>query len=149
MTKRSPEIIACLRRMAPDAPAVEIARELSVTVNTVIRWAGEEGIKLMTRSQASKKALADPEVRARMSAASKKAWADPEVRARMSAARKKAWADPEVRARIKATRKGAKGVLIPKWVPLDLQDEFLDVAAERGEEAAASHVRRLKREMVA
>ena len=132
MMKRSPEIIACLRSMAPEAPAAEIARELSVSVNTVIRWAGEEGIRLMTRSQASKKA-----------------WADPEVRARMSAASKKALADPEVRARIKATRKGAKGVLIPKWVPLDLQDEFLDVAAERGEEAAASHVRRLKREMAA
>jgi hypothetical protein len=98
-------------------------------------------------SAASKKALADPEVRARMSAARKKAWADPEVRARMSAARKKALADPEVRARIKAARKGAKGVMVPKWVPLDLQDEYLDVAAEQGEEAAAHLVRALKREM--
>ena len=45
-------------------------------------------------------ALADPEVRARMSAARKAALADPEVRARMSAARKAALADPEVRARL-------------------------------------------------
>ena len=132
MTKRSPEMIARIRHLASEAPAVEIARELSLSINTIVRWAGEEGIALMTRSQASKKALSDPEVRARMSAASKKAWSD-----------------PEVRARIKATRKGAKGVLIPKWVPLDLHDEYLDVAAEQGEEAAASHIRRLKREMAA
>ncbi len=56
---------------------------------------------------ARKKALADPEVRARMSAASKKALADPEVRARISAASKKALADPEVRARMLAARKKA------------------------------------------
>ena len=149
MTKRSPEMIARIRHLASEAPAVEIARELSLSINTIVRWAGEEGIALMTRSQASKKALSDPEVRARMSAARKKALSDPEVRARMSAASKKAWSDPEVRARIKATRKGAKGVLIPKWVPLDLHDEYLDVAAEQGEEAAASHIRRLKREMAA
>ena len=132
MTKRSPEMIARIRHLASEAPAVEIARELSLSINTIVRWAGEEGIALMTRSQASKKALSDPDLRARMSAASKKAWSD-----------------PEVRARIKATRKGAKGVLIPKWVPLDLHDEYLDVAAEQGEEAAASHIRRLKREMAA
>jgi hypothetical protein len=38
-------------------------------------------------SAASKAALADPAVRAKMSAASKAAWADPAVRAKMSAAR--------------------------------------------------------------
>ena len=95
-------------------------------------------------SQAHKKALADPEVRARMSQARKKAWADPEVRARMSQARKKAMADPEVRARIVTARAGAKGVEIPKWVPVDLWDEFAEIAALNGEEAAASHCRRLK-----
>ena len=57
---------------------------------------------------ASKAALADPEVRARMSAASKAARADPEVRARMSAASKAAWADPEVRARMSAASKAAR-----------------------------------------
>jgi len=35
-------------------------------------------------------------------------------------------------------------VEIPKWIPFDLRDEFLDVAAERGEEYAASHIRELK-----
>jgi hypothetical protein len=42
-----------------------------------------------------------------MSAASKKAWANPEVRARMSAASKKALANPEVRARMSAASKKA------------------------------------------
>jgi hypothetical protein len=46
--------------------------------------------------------LADPAVRARMSAATKAALADPAVRARMSAAKKAAWADPAVRARMSA-----------------------------------------------
>lgn len=48
---------------------------------------------------------------------------------------------------IKAARMGAKGVLIPKWVPGSLHDEYLEVAAESGEEAAASFIRRLKNEM--
>ena len=71
---------------------------------------------------------------AKMSAASKAAWADPAVRAKMSAARK-------------AAHRGLSSAIIPKWVPPDLQGEFLDIAAESGEEAAASHCRRLKREM--
>jgi hypothetical protein len=45
------------------------------------------------KSAASKAALADPAVRAKMSAARKAAWADPAVRAKMSAARKAAWAE--------------------------------------------------------
>jgi tripartite-type tricarboxylate transporter receptor subunit TctC len=47
-----------------------------------------------------KRAMADPEVRARKSAAMKRAMADPEVRARKSAAMKRAMADPEVRRRL-------------------------------------------------
>ena len=56
-------------------------------------------------SAARKAALADPAVRAKMSAASKAALADPAVRAKMSAARKAAWADPAVRAKMSAARK--------------------------------------------
>jgi hypothetical protein len=59
------------------------------------------------KSAASKAALADPAVRAKMSAARKAAWADPAVRAKMSAARKAAWADPAVRAKMSAARKAA------------------------------------------
>ncbi len=113
--KKTPEKIAIIRELAPTATASEISRVIGVSLVTAIKWAADEVIPLMTRSQARKKALADP----------------------------------EVRARIKASRRGAKGILIPKWVPLDLHDEFLEIAAFEGEEAAASHVRRLKREMVA
>jgi len=182
MTKRTPANLTLLRQLAAGGATVsEAARALGIVITTAQNWAASERITFPTRSQArkkaladpevrarmsaaSKKALADPEVRARMSAASKKAWADPEVRARMSAAskkaladpevrarmsaaRKKAWADPEVRARIKASRRGAKGVMIPKWVPLDLHDEYLDTAAEQDEFAAARHIRHLLAEL--
>jgi len=49
-------------------------------------------------------------------------------------------------AATKASKAGAKGVEIPKWVPVDLHDEFLEAAAWQGEEFAASHCRRLKHE---
>jgi hypothetical protein len=51
-------------------------------------------------SEARKRALADPAVRAKMSEASKRALADPAVRAKMSEARKRAWADPAVRQKM-------------------------------------------------
>ena len=61
--------------------------------------------------------------------------ADPEVRARMSEARRKALAD-------------RRGFEIPGWVrEAGLEDDFVDVAATDGEEAAASLCRALKREM--
>ena len=143
--KRSPQKIATLREMAGDGmSATDISRALGVTLPCILNWAKDECIPLISKAQAMKAAMADPEVRARKSAAMKAAMADPEVRARHAAA----MADPEVRARIKASRAGAKGILIPKWVPLDLHDEFLDVAAYDGEEKAASHIRKLKREMV-
>ena len=105
-------------------------------------------------SEASRKALADPEVRARMSEARRKALADPEVRARMSEASRKALADPEVRARMSEARRKAwadrRGFEIPSWVSsAGLVDDFIDVAREQGEEAAASFCRALKRQMAA
>lgn len=116
--KRSADKIDLLRSLAGDgATASEIAHAMHLSIPTVQRWADDEAL------------------------------ADPAVRAKMSAASKKAWADPAVRARIKASRHGAKGVLIPEWVPLDLHDEYLDVAAEQDEFAAARHIRALKREL--
>jgi hypothetical protein len=50
-------------------------------------------------------------------------------------------------ARRIAKRRGLD-IEIPHWVPHDLWTEFLDMAAEFGEEYAASHVRKIKREMV-
>lgn len=71
-------------------------------------------------------------------------------RARNAAAVKANWQDPEFRAKqaaaVKAARAGAKGVEVPRWVPQDLHAEYLEAAAWQGEEFAASHLRRLKRE---
>ena len=72
-------------------------------------------------------------------------------RCHMAAAVKANWQDPEFRAKqaaaTKAAKAGAKGVEIPKWVPVDLHDEYLEAAAWQGEEFAASHCRRLLREL--
>ena len=89
--------------------------------------------------------------RCHMAAASKAKWQDPDFRARNAAATKAKWQDPDFRARkaaaVKAARAGAKGVEIPKWVPIDLHDEYLEYAAWHGEEFAASHCRRLLNEL--
>ena len=55
-------------------------------------------------------------------------------------------ADPMFDARRMAKRRGLD-IEIPRWVPRDLWTEFLDMA-EFGEEYAASHVRKMKREAV-
>ena len=72
-------------------------------------------------------------------------------RCNMRAATKANWQDPEFRAKqaaaVKAAMAGAKGVEIPKWVPTDLHDEYLESAGWQGEEFAASHCRRLLRDM--
>ena len=80
--------------------------------------------------------------RCHMTAAASALHANPEFKARMKARN----ADPEFKARMKALHAGAKGVEIPKWVPGDLHDEYLEYAAMNGEEFAASHCRRLLRE---
>ncbi len=57
-----------------------------------------------------------------------------------AAARMKALhADPAFKAKRLASRRGVE-------VPADLRDDYIDVARLSGEEVAASHVRRLKRE---
>ena len=47
-------------------------------------------------------------------------------------------------ALVKAAR---KGILIPLWVPMQLVAEYSDCACAHGEEHAASHVRKLKKEL--
>ena len=53
--------------------------------------------------------------------------------------------DPEFAAMMARYRRG-HGIPIPDWVPDDLCADYADTAREQGEEAAAAHVRRLKRE---
>ena len=84
--------------------------------------------------------------RCHMTAAASALHADPEFKAQASARMKARNADPEFKARMKARNAGPKGVEIPKWVPGDLHDEYLEYAAMNGEEFAASHCRRLLRE---
>ncbi|WP_125901160.1 DUF6551 family protein [Methylobacterium indicum] len=60
------------------------------------------------------------------------------------AARKKA-----LRTEARSPSRAAKGgITIPAWVPDDLIEDFRDMARLEGEERAASHVRKLKREAV-
>jgi hypothetical protein len=47
----------------------------------------------------------------------------------------------------KGRRLGKEPCELPKWVPPALVAEFFDCAEIYGEEAAASHIRKLKREM--
>ena len=94
---------------------------------------------------------ADPEFKARNAARMKALHADPEFKARNAAAASKRMkalhADPEFKARLKAgIQRRHFGVEVPAWVPADLRDDYIDVARLSGEDAAASHVRRLKRE---
>jgi hypothetical protein len=71
---------------------------------------------------------------------------DPEFVAASTQRLRRLEADRTFVARRIAKRRGLD-IEIPPWVPRDLWTEFLDVAADFGEEYAASHVRKIKREM--
>lgn len=45
------------------------------------------------------------------------------------------------------THAAAKGIYNPSWVPKRLLAEYADAAFEYGEEHAAAHVRKVKREL--
>jgi DNA polymerase III alpha subunit len=97
--KRSPEKIATLREMAPNANAREIARVLGVSSVCVANWAAQKGIRLMTKTQAMKALHADPEFKAKLSKSSsarmKALHADPEFKAAAAARMKALNAEPE------------------------------------------------------
>jgi hypothetical protein len=83
--------------------------------------------------------------------ASLRASRNPKVVAARSAAMKARWSDPEFRARIttrlaEARREAAMHVEVPAWVPSDMQDEYVAIARQRGEHAAASFARQRKAE---
>jgi hypothetical protein len=73
--------------------------------------------------------------------------ANPDFVAASAQRLKRLRADPIFEARRIMKRRGLD-IEIPQWVPRDLWTEFLDVAAEFGEEYAASHVRRIKQKAV-
>ncbi len=89
------------------------------------------------------------EYKDKMRALAKASWQNPEIRERRTAAIKEAYTDHSLRSLMSVTRKGVslKKVEVPKWVPDDLAEEYVYIARRNGEEDAASHVRKLKREM--
>ena len=128
-----------------------VAAMLGATGEGVRQCLIRRGIRVQTREAAMKALNADPEFKARHAARMKALHADPEFKARHAAAsaeRMKALhADPEFRVRLRAgIRRHFDGCDVPSWVPADLRDDYIDVARLSGDEAAASHVRRLKRE---
>lgn len=58
-SKKTPEKLAIIRELAPSVTASEIARVIGVSLVTAIRWAADEMIPLMTRSEAL--AFSDPD----------------------------------------------------------------------------------------
>lgn len=150
--KRTPEKIRVLRRMAREgATSREIGAVLDVSHVTAWQWAKYAGIALRTvgapgdavssfrKSAAALAHYSKPEALARKREAARRTWSDPGIRARRLAA---------VRASNRARSMRAR-VAIPPWVPADLIEDFTDIAVIAGEEAAASHVRRLKRQAAA
>lgn len=68
----------------------------------------------------------------------------------MTAAVKANWQDPAFRERNAAavkTSHAARRIQIPAWVPTCLHEEYAEVSRQKGEEATASHCRRLKSAM--
>jgi len=145
MARIDPERAAALyakhQRLAP------VADIMGVSVPGLWLCLKRHGVPVVTRTESMKALHADPEFKAKiskLSAARMKALnADPEFKAAAAARMKALHADPEFKAKIRAARRVYE---VPAWVPTDLIDDYIDVARLSGEEGAASHVRRLKRE---
>lgn len=170
MARIDPERAAAL--YAETKSVVAVAAYIGASASGVWNALKRAGVAVQSRSENMKALHADPEFKARHAAAAaermkarnadpefkaatsarmKALNADPEFKAKiskLSAARMKALhADPEFRARLRAgIRRHFDGCDVPSWVPADLRDDYIDVARLSGDEAAASHVRRLKRE---
>ncbi len=111
-----------------------VAEAVGASVSGVWRALKRAGVAMAGAAARMKALHADPEFKA--------------AHAARSSARMKALnADPEFKARHRAAiRRHFDGCEVPSWVPADLRDDYIDVARLSGEEVAASHVRRLKRE---
>lgn len=128
MARIDPERAAAL--YAETKSVIAVAAYIGASASGVWNALKRAGVAVQSRSENMKALHADPEFKAR------------------NAERMKALnADPEFKARLKAgIERHHFGVEVPSWVPGDLRDDYIDVARLSGEEAAASHVRRLKRE---
>ena len=132
MARIDPERAAAL--YAETKSVVAVAAYIGASASGVWNALKRAGVAVQSHSERMKALNADPEFKARNAAAASK---------RMKALH----ADPEFKARLKAgIQRRHFGVEVPAWVPNDLRDDYIDVARLSGEDAAASHVRRLKRE---
>ena len=132
MARIDPERAAAL--YAETKSVVAVAAYIGASASGVWNALKRAGVAVQSHSERMKALHADPEFKARHAAAAAE---------RMKALH----ADPEFKARLKAgIQRRHFGVEVPAWVPNDLRDDYIDVARLSGEDAAASHVRRLKRE---
>lgn len=120
MARIDPERAAAL--YAETKSVIAVAAYIGASASGVWNALKRAGVAVQSRSENMKALHADPEFKARH-------------------------ADPEFRVRLRAgIRRHFDGCDVPSWVPADLRDDYIDVARLSGDEAAASHVRRLKRE---
>jgi hypothetical protein len=120
-------------------PDFAARRDAAITANRAANSA-----RMVARHNDPKFAAAHSErSRARMAAMN----SHPEFVAASTRRLRRLEADPIFVAHRIAKRRGLD-IEIPQWVPRELWTEFLDMAAEFGEEYAASHVRKLKRETI-
>lgn len=132
MARIDPERAAAL--YAETKSVIAVAAYIGASASGVWNALKRAGVAVQSRSENMKALHADPEFKARHAAAAAE---------RMKALN----ADPEFKARHRAAiRRHFDGCDVPSWVPNDLRDDYIDVARLSGEDAAASHVRRLKRE---
>ena len=132
MARIDPERAAAL--YAETKSVIAVAAYIGASASGVWNALKRAGVAVQSRSENMKALHADPEFKARHAAAAAE---------RMKALN----ADPEFKARHRAAiRRHFDGCDVPSWVPGDLRDDYIDVARLSGDEAAASHVRRLKRE---
>ena len=128
-----------------------VAAAIGASGNGVYLALKRAGVAVRTRGEALKALHADPEFKARhaavLSERMKALHADPEFKAAHAARMMALYADPEFRAqKIAAIERRCFGFAVPSWVPADLRDTYIAIGRAVGEKAAASHVRRLKRE---
>ena len=128
MARIDPERAAAL--YAETKSVIAVAAYIGASASGVWNALKRAGVAVQSRSENMKALHADPEFKARHAERMKALHADPEFRVRLRA----------------GIRRHFDGCDVPSWVPDDLRDDYIDVARLSGEEAAASHVRRLKRE---
>lgn len=118
--KSTIEAIARMTEMAEAGSLrVEIARDIGVSPACITKWAKRANVRLPSRSKAQQRRFADPEARAQLAEAGRMA---------------------------SHGGRPPAAAIVPRWVPVDLEQDYVDFAVLYGEECAASRVRQMKAE---